>query len=60
MSDYKLSNALLWSFCGSIVSSGFMGALLASKNKYAGIPAVLLYVNTYLFIKKTEKRVILG
>ena len=55
MTDYNLSNALLWSFCGSIVSSGFMGALLASNYKYASIPAILLFTNAYLFIKNLRK-----
>jgi hypothetical protein len=51
----NLRDNLLWSYCGSVVCTGLMGAFVASNNKYAMIPAVLFYTNAYLFIQNLKK-----
>ena len=55
MRDHNLRDKLLWSYCGSVACTGLMGALVASNNKYAMIPAVLLYTNAYVFVQNLKK-----
>lgn len=56
MKIVNLTNALIWSYCGTIASSALVGAAVISKCKISMIgPTILLSANVFMFLQNLKK-----